>query len=56
MYCCKNKNIIENKSEYICKNCAVIQGYEYVHFNYDNYNLIFNNMIKYKSLVIKENI
>ena len=47
MDCCKNK-YIENKSEYICKNCAVIQGYEYVYFNYDDYNLIFNNMIKYK--------
>ena len=30
---CENKNIIKNKSEYICKNCWVIHGYEYVHFN-----------------------
>ena len=57
MDCCENKNIIKSKSEYICSNCGVIQGYEYVHFNYDDYNLIFNNMIKYKkSCYKKENI
>ena len=54
MNCCKDKNIIKSKSEYICKNCGVIQGYEYVHFNYDDYNLILNNMLKYKNHVIKE--
>ena len=50
MNCCKDKNIIKVKSEYICTNCAVIQGYEYVH---DNYNLIFNNIIKYKKSFYK---
>ena len=53
MDCCKDKNITKNKSEYICTNCGVIHDYEYVHFNYDD-NLIFNNMIKYKNHVIKE--
>ena len=48
MDCCKDKNIIKNKSEYICSNCGVIHDYEYVHFNYDDYNLNFDNMIKYK--------
>ena len=49
MDCCKDKNITKVKFEYICKNCATTQGYEYVHFNYNNdYNIIFNNMIKYK--------
>ena len=38
MNCCENKNIMKNKSEYICKNCAAIRGYEYVHYNYDDYN------------------
>ena len=52
MDCCKDKNITKYKSEYICTNCASIQGYEYVHFNYD-YNLIFNNMIKYKKSCYK---
>ena len=32
----------------------VIHDYEYVHFNYDDdYNLIFNNMIKYRKLCYK---
>ena len=35
-------------------NCGVIHNYEYVHFNYDDdYNLIFNNMIKYKKSCYK---
>ena len=33
MDCCLDKNITKVKSEYICMNCGVIQGYEYVHFN-----------------------
>ena len=45
MNCCKDKNIIKVKSEYICKNCAVIHDYEYAHFNFDDYNLILNNII-----------
>ena len=55
MECCDNKNIINVKSEYICKNCATIQGYEYVHFNYndDDYNSIFNNILKYKKTCYK---
>ena len=53
MNCCKDKNIIKNKSEYICKNCAAIHGYEYVHFNYDDYNLIVNNMSRYKKSCYK---
>ena len=27
MDCCLDKNITKNKSEYICMNCRVIQGY-----------------------------
>ena len=53
MNCCKDKNIIKNKSEYICKDCGVIQGCEYVHFNYDDHNLILNNMLKYKKSCYK---
>ena len=50
MNCCKDKNIIKYKSEYICMNCGVIHDYEYVHFNYNNddYDSILNNIIKYK--------
>ena len=29
-------------------NCATTHGYECVHFNYDDYNIILNNMLKYK--------
>ena len=53
MDCCKDKNIIKNKSEYMCSNSSAIQGYEYVHFNYNDYNLIFNNMIKYRKFCYK---
>ena len=48
MDCCLNKNITKIKSEYICMNCSTIQGYEYVHFNNDDYDSILNNMIKYR--------
>ena len=48
MDCCLNNNITKVKSEYICMNCATIQGYEYVHFNNDDYDSIFKNIIKYK--------
>ena len=51
MDCCKDKNITKYKSEYICMNCATIQGYEYVHFNYDDYSLILN-MLKYKKIML----
>ena len=54
MDCCKDKDITKVKSEYICMNCSTIQGYEYVHFNYDDdYNSILNNMIKYKKSCYK---
>ena len=47
--CCDNKNIIKNRSEFVCTNCATIHGYQYVsEFRYDDYNLIVNNMLKYK--------
>ena len=51
MDCCLNKNITNTKLEYICMNCGVIHDYEYVHFNYDDYNL--NNMLKYKKSCYK---
>ena len=51
---CKDKNITKVKSECICISCASILGYEYTHFNYDDYNLNLNNMLKYKNHVIKE--
>ena len=53
MDCCLDKNIIKNKSEYICKNCATIHGYEYVHFNNDDYDSILKNIIKYKKSCYK---
>ena len=55
MDCCLDKNIIKNKSEYICMNCSIIQGYEYVNFNYNNddYDSILNNIIKYKKSCYK---
>ena len=54
MDCCKDKNITKAKSEYICMSCGVIHDYEYVHLNYnDDYNLIFNNMIKCKKSCYK---
>ena len=53
MDCCLNKNIIKNKSEYICMNCATIKGYEYVHFNNDDYDSILKNIIKYKKSCYK---
>ena len=49
MDCCLNKNIAKVKSEYICINCATIQGYEYVHFNNDDYDSI----LKYKKSCYK---
>ena len=55
MNCCKYKNITKIKSEYICMNCSTIQGYEYVHFNYNNddYDSILNNILKYKKTCYK---
>ena len=55
MDCCLDKNIIKIKSEYICINCATIQGYEYIHFNYNNndYDSILNNILKYKKSCYK---
>ena len=53
MDCCLNKNITKIKSEYICMNCATIQGYEYVHFNNDDYDSILKNIIKYKKSCYK---
>ena len=53
MDCCLNKSIIKIKSEYICMNCSTIQGYEYVHFNNDDYDSILKNIIKYKKSCYK---
>ena len=54
MDCCLDKNIMKNKSEYICKNCGVIHDYEYVNFDYDdNYDSILKNIIKYKKSCYK---
>ena len=53
MDCCLNRNIIKVKSEYICMNCSTIQGYEYVHFNNDDYDSILKNIIKYKKSCYK---
>ena len=53
MDCCLNKNITKNKSEYICKSCSTIHGYEYVHFNNDDYDSILKNIIKYKKSCYK---
>ena len=54
MDCCLDKNIIKNKSEYICMNCSTIQRYEYVHFNNDDYDSILKNIIKYKKSCYKK--
>ena len=50
MNCCNNRNMIKNKSEFFCNNCAVIHGYNYIPFDfkYDDYNLIVNNTLHYK--------
>ena len=48
-----DKNITKYKSEYICMNCSTIHGYEYVHFNNNDYDSILNNMIKYKKTCYK---
>ena len=53
MDCCLDKNITKIKSEYICMNCSTIQGYEYVHFNNDDYDSILKNIIKYKKSCYK---
>ena len=55
MDCCKDKNIIKVKSEYICMNCGVIHNYEYTHFNYNNddYDSILNNISKYNKTCYK---
>ena len=52
MDCCLNMNITKVKSEYICINCATIQGYEYVHFNNVDYDSILNDIIKYKKILL----
>ena len=50
MNCCTENTITKNKSEFVCINCGVIYGYEYIPFDfkYDDYNLIVNNMLYYK--------
>ena len=53
MDCCLDKNITKIKSEYICMNCGVIQGYEYVNFNNDDYDSILKNIMKYKKSCYK---
>ena len=53
MDCCENKNIIKSKSEYVCTNCATIRGCEYLPFNYDDYSLIVNNMLRYNKSCYK---
>ena len=53
MDCCLDKNITKVKSEYICINCATIQGYEYIYFNNDDYDSILKNIIKYKKSCYK---
>ena len=53
MDCCLDKNITKIKSEYICMNCSTIHGYEYVHFNNDDYDSILKNIIKYKKSCYK---
>ena len=55
MDCCNDKNLIQNKSEFVCLNCAVIHGYEYIPFDfkYDDYNLIVNNMLQYRKSCYK---
>ena len=53
MDCCLDKNITKVKSEYICINCSTIHGYEYVHFNNDDYDSILKNIIKYKKSCYK---
>ena len=47
MNCCNDKNILKNKSEYVCNNCCVIHGYNYIPFDfkYDDYNIIVNDML-----------
>ena len=42
MDCCLDKNITKVKSEYICMICSTIHGYEYVHYNNDDYDSILN--------------
>ena len=43
--------MINNKSEFVCENCGIVFGYRYIpEFKYDDYNLIVNNMLKYKKL------
>ena len=53
MVCCLDENIIKIKSEYICMNCSTIHGYEYVHFNNDDYDSILKNIVKYKKSCYK---
>ena len=53
MDCCLDKNITKVKSEYICMNCSTIHGYEYVHFNNDDYDSILKNIVKYKKSCYK---
>ena len=53
MDCCLDKSITKIKSEYICMNCSTIQGYEYVHFNNDDYDSILRNIIKHKKSCYK---
>ena len=55
MDCCLDKNITKVKTEYICMNCSTIQGYEYIHYNYNNddYDSILNDIIKYKKSCYK---
>ena len=57
MDCCNNKNIIQNRSEFVCSNCAVIHGYKYIpyDFKYEDYSRIVNNMLHHRKSYYKRN-
>ena len=55
MDCCENKNNIEKKEVYFCKNFGVIHGYSWIKydFKFNEYNDNIHNLLKCKTSFYK---
>ena len=49
MKCCNNKNVGNKNHEYVCINCGVVHGYQYVNeLPFRDYNIVMANKSFYK--------
>ena len=55
MECCQNKNILNYKEMYFCKNCGVIHGYSWIEydFKFNEFNQNIYNLLKCKNTIHK---